>query len=47
LAEPEEALIAAAWKDEKMEKIDSNGSDPLGSFILRFAKNAAVRYGKS
>jgi len=29
-----------------MEKIDSNGSDPLDTFILRFAKNAATRYGK-
>ena len=30
-----------------MEKIDSNGSDPLDTFILRFAKNAATRYGKT
>ena len=30
-----------------MEKIDSNGSDPLDTVILRFAKNAATRYGKS
>lgn len=30
-----------------MEKIASNGSDPLDSVILRFAKNAATRYGKS
>lgn len=38
--------MAAAWKDEGMEKIDSNGSNPLGFVILRFAENAAVRYGK-
>ena len=39
--------MAAAWTDERMEKINSNGSDPLDSVILRFAKNAATRYGKS
>jgi hypothetical protein len=39
------ALTVAAWKDEGMEKIDSDGSNPLGLIILRFAENAAVRYG--
>ena len=39
--------MAAAWTDERMEKIASNGSDPLDSVILRFAKNAATGYGKS
>ena len=29
-----------------MEKIDSNGSDPLDSVILRFAENAASHYVK-
>jgi len=29
-----------------MEKIDSDGSDPLDSVILEFAKNAATPYGK-
>lgn len=29
-----------------MEKIDSNGSDPLDTVILRFAKNPATRYRK-
>ena len=39
--------MAAAWTDERMEKIAGNGSKPLDSVILRFAKNAATRYGKS
>ena len=29
-----------------MEKIDSDGSDPLDTVILRFARNAATGYGK-
>ena len=39
--------MAAAWTDERMEKIAGNRYDPLDSVILRFAKNAATRYGKS
>ena len=39
--------MAAAWTDERMEKIAGDGSDPLDSVILRFAKKAATRYGKS
>jgi len=38
-------LIEAAWEDEGLGKNDSNGSDPLGMVIVRFASNAAARYG--
>jgi hypothetical protein len=42
-----DALTEAAWNDEGLEKNVCNGSDPLDSSGIRFAKNPATRYGKS